>query len=54
MEGLRGDRATMVYTSQINADLHVKFVPAATIACCHERVLSTAGTRESEAKDKAK
>jgi hypothetical protein len=51
MEGLRRDRAAMVYTSQINPDLHVRFVSAATIACCHELILSTARARNSEAKD---
>ena len=50
VEGLRRDRATMVYTSQINADLHVRFVFAATIACCHELILSTAGAKEAETK----
>jgi hypothetical protein len=27
VEGLRGDMAPMVYFSQINADLHVRFFP---------------------------
>jgi hypothetical protein len=45
VEGLRGALAAMVYASQINADLYVRFVPAATIACCHELILSTTGAR---------
>jgi hypothetical protein len=45
VEGLRGAIAAMVYASQINADLHVRFVPAATIAYCHELILSTLGVR---------
>jgi hypothetical protein len=32
VKGLRGVIAAMVYATQINADLHVRFVPAATIA----------------------
>jgi hypothetical protein len=45
VEGLRGAIAAMVYASQINADLHVRFVPAATIAYCHELIPSTIGAR---------
>jgi hypothetical protein len=45
VEGLRGAIAAMVYASQINADLHVRFVPHATIAYCHQLILSRVGLR---------
>jgi hypothetical protein len=44
----------MFYPSQINADLHIKFVPAATIACCHKLILSTARAWSPKPKDRSK
>ena len=38
----------MVDTSRINAELHVSLFPAATIAYCHELILSTGGIRTSK------
>jgi hypothetical protein len=43
MEGLLGAMAAMVCASQTNADLYVRFVPATTIAYCHELILYTVG-----------
>ena len=45
VKGPRGAIAAMVYASQINADLHIRFFPAATIAYCHELILSTVRVR---------
>src|SRR6266481_8231191 len=36
VEGLGGDMATMVQTTQSNPDLHVRFIPTATIAYRHD------------------
>ena len=45
VEGSRGAIAAIVDASQINADLHIRFFPAATIAYCHVLILAGVGVR---------